>query len=465
MPTYRMPGTYVEERPQSPPAITDAASAVPLFVGYTQKAARDAVDDLLLQPTPVDSLLAFERLFGFAHASTIEVAVSEAGQRIDVQVPAPSFLLYHALALYFANGGGRCHVVSCGLYADAERPRRAELLTGLQAAEAPSDATLLLAPDAVRCKSADYSAVVAAMLAHCAAQPNRFAIVDVHGGDAAVGAGEARSLWTMQNLRYGAAYYPFLRCSLSPWVDEFDSNVQVSVEGAPAVSLAALQQQDAALATAVEQAIAAQPLTLPPSGAIAGLYVHSDATRGIWKAPANVAVALAIEPAVRLGSDEQDDYNVDSATGRSINVIRAFTGKGTVVWGSRTLAGNDNEWRYVPIRRFFSLVTQSIEAATQWAVFEAHDAGTWARLRAQIENYLIQKWRLGALAGTRPEQALYVHCGLGSTMTQRDIDQGRLVIEIGLAAVRPAEFIVQRIEHAMQQPATGTTTDTADAPA
>jgi phage tail sheath protein FI len=125
-------------------------------------------------------------------------------------------------------------------------------------------------------------------------------------------------------------------------------------------------------------------------------------------------------------------------------------GKGTLVWGARTLAGNDNEWRYIPVRRFFSVVEESIKKSTYWAVFEPNDANTWVKVRGMIENYLIQKWREGALAGATPKEAFFVKCGLGITMTSQDILEGRMNVEIGMAVVRPAEFIILKFSHKLQ---------------
>ena len=134
-----------------------------------------------------------------------------------------------------------------------------------------------------------------------------------------------------------------------------------------------------------------------------------------------------------------------------MNAIRSFAGKGTLVWGARTLAGNDNEWRYVSVRRFFNMVEESVKKSTYWAVFEPNDANTWIKVKSMIENYLIQKWRDGALAGAKPEQAFFVKVGLGQTMTAQDILEGRMNVEIGMAVVRPAEFIILKFSHKMQE--------------
>ena len=198
----------------------------------------------------------------------------------------------------------------------------------------------------------------------------------------------------------------------------------------------------------VDQVIRTMVL-LPPSGGVAGVYAAVDRTRGVWKAPANVSLADVSGVAVKVNDRMQEDLNVTS-TGKSVNAIRAFTGKGSLIWGARTLAGNDNEWRYVPVRRFFNMAEESIKKATEPFVFEPNDRGTWVRVRAMIENFLTVQWRQGALAGAVTQQAFFVKVGLGETMTAQDILEGRMIVEVGMAVVRPAEFIILRFAHKMQ---------------
>ncbi len=190
---------------------------------------------------------------------------------------------------------------------------------------------------------------------------------------------------------------------------------------------------------------------LPPSGAIAGIYSTVDRDRGVWKAPANVSINSVNGVSEFINDAIQENMNVDPNAGKSINAIRPFTGKGILVWGSRTLAGNDNEWRYVPVRRFFNFVEESSKKSTGWAVFEPNDANTWTKVRGQLDNFLNNLWKRGALAGAKPEHAYYVNVGLGLTMTAQDVLEGRMIIEIGMAAVRPAEFIVLRFSHKLQE--------------
>lgn len=189
---------------------------------------------------------------------------------------------------------------------------------------------------------------------------------------------------------------------------------------------------------------------VPPSGAIAGIYAQNDSFSGVWKAPANMSIASVRGVSRLINNQVQEDMNVHS-TGKSVNAIRAFSGKGVMVWGARTLKGNDNEWRYIPVRRLFNYVEESVQESTEWAVFSPNTQNTWTKIKSQIENFLMNIWRAGGLAGATPEQAYYVNCGLNTTMDVQDINEGRLIVEIGMAAVRPAEFIVLRFSHKLQE--------------
>jgi len=195
----------------------------------------------------------------------------------------------------------------------------------------------------------------------------------------------------------------------------------------------------------------AKLLELYPSASVAGIYARVDSQRGVWKAPANVDVRSILRPSIPVSKEEQGGLNIDATSGKSINVVRFFSGKGNLVWGARTLAGNDNEWRYVPVRRLYIFVEESVKKATEFVVFEPNDANTWLRVKTMIENFLSNLWRDGALAGAKPEQAFFVKVGLGQTMTALDILEGRMNVEIGLAAVRPAEFIILKFSHKLQE--------------
>jgi phage tail sheath protein FI len=186
---------------------------------------------------------------------------------------------------------------------------------------------------------------------------------------------------------------------------------------------------------------------MPPSGAIAGVYAQVDNARGVWKAPANVSINQVQGLTRYITAKQQENLNVDADSGKSINAIRFFHGKGHLVWGARTLMGNDNEWRYVSVRRYYNFVEESVAKAMAPVVFEPNDATTWARVKTMIENFLLGQWRQGALMGSKPDQAFFVNVGLNVTMTPLDVLEGRLIIVVGMSVVRPAEFIILRFMH------------------
>jgi hypothetical protein len=176
----------------------------------------------------------------------------------------------------------------------------------------------------------------------------------------------------------------------------------------------------------------------PPSGAIVGIYARTDVERGLQKAPANEIVRGAMDLTVNYGQGEQEVLNPVG-----INLIRAFTGRGIRVWGARTLSSNAL-WKYINVRRLFIYVEQSIKNNTNWVVFEPNSPELWTRVTNTISGFLAGVWRSGALAGGSTDEAFYVECG-PSTMSQEDIDNGRLICNIGIAPLKPAEFVIFRI--------------------
>lgn len=190
-----------------------------------------------------------------------------------------------------------------------------------------------------------------------------------------------------------------------------------------------------------------QETVVPPSGAIAGLYASVDALQGVHTAPANRSLGGGIiAPVEKITDAEQETLNVHES-GKSINAIRSFVNRGVLVWGARTLDGNSNEWRYVNVRRFFMMVEESAKKASARFVFSRNTRSTWVRVKAMLENFLRTQFEAGALMGSVPEEAFFVKVGVPDTMSEIDRLEGRMIVEIGLAVARPAEFIVLRFSH------------------
>lgn len=450
---YKTPGVYVEEISTFPPSVAEVATAIPAFIGYTRSGGAGTV-----KVAQVNTLLEYEQTFGKPKPTAF--SVTAAGVVNPLASNVPDTPLWYAINLYFQNGGGRCYVVSVDIHDAA--PSADRYLAGLTALEAEDEPTLIVMPGAVALAQADFNTVAQAALAHCQKLGDRFAILDVKGGDAAA----FRDGIGTDSLLFGAAYHPYVKTSLLHVYDETAVMIDAAAAPPPASpppagtpppappppsTLASLKTSDTARYNDIKKQLADQRVDLPPSAAMAGIYARTDRDRGVWKAPANVSLSSVIGPTVQITSDQQELLNVDATSGKSINAIRAFTGRGTMVWGARTLAGNDNEWRYINVRRLFIMIEESAKKSTAFAVFEANDASTWLKVKGMLESFLYGLWEQGALQGSKPEAAYYVNVGLGKTMTADDVLQGRLVVEIGIAAVRPAEFIVMRFSHKLPE--------------
>ena len=275
--------------------------------------------------------------------------------------------------------------------------------SGLEGMEVADDVTMLICPDvmaAYQSGSIDKDGVKAvqlAMIAHCERLANRMAIIDPIPGLSPQDVKKWREKDTNYDSKFAALYYPWIK------IDGPDG----------------------------------KPIDVPPSGHVAGIWARNDRERGVHKAPANEVIRGALGPSTQVTKGEQDVLNPSG-----INCIRSFTGRGVRVWGARTVS-SDPAWRYVSVRRLFNYVESSIEGGTQWVVFEPNDADLWARVRRDVGAFLTGVWRDGALFGTTPQEAFFVKCDAENNPA--DVrDRGQLIIEVGLAPVKPAEFVVFR---------------------
>jgi uncharacterized protein len=469
MAEYKTPGVYIEEIPKLPPSIASVETAIPAFIGYTEKAQWKEPGDLLLRPKRIESLLDYERYFGAAsnEQESIQVIFDNTGKRLDVQGKVneetrSKFLMYYSLQMFFINGGGPCWIISVGDYpSTGGLIADASLKLGLAEAEKINEITLLLFPDAINLSSGTtYYQLHKEAIDQCVKLKDRFVVLDVYHDP------ENEDNWaadvellrntlsgTTDELKYAAVYFPQIYTGIDFSATEDTVAIVSKSAGDLAATLAELKSQNNSFYFMARDALSNRiEMLLPASSAVVGIYAQIDNSRGVWKAPANVNIDNVSRPQFLITHAQQEDLNVDANAGKSINVIRSFTGRGpAIIWGARTLAGNDNEWRYIPVRRFFNMVEESTKNATEQFVFEPNDINTWIRVKSMIENYLTQQWKAGALVGTTTREAFYVKVGLGETMTELDLFEGRMIVEIGLAVVRPAEFIILRFMHKMLQ--------------
>lgn len=460
MSEFKTPGVYIKEIPKLPPSIASVETAIPAFIGYTEKAEKKVAGDLIRVPTRITSMMEYEKYFGkakpetgivvdFINAGTANVSLTA---RVNAAT-ASLHLLYYSIQLFYANGGSPCYIVAVDTYAGAGGTiNPTDLEDGIDDAGTINEVTLLVVPEAVNIAGGatpidDYYGVFDKALIQCRDLQDRFTVMDVYPGGTIA---DLRSKLPNEitKLKYGAAYYPRVFTRLN--YDYSDETI-VTINGvAASATLALLKVNNNAYYNMAKAAINGLEMLLPAAPAVVGQYATTDNLRGVWKAPANVNISLAIRPEIIVTGKDQAGLNVDEVSGKSVNVIRSFPGRGpAIIWGARTLAGNDNEWRYVPVRRFFNMAEESSKNACEQFVFEPNDQNTWTRVKSMLENYFTTQWKNGALMGASTEEAFYVHIGLGETMSELDIWEGRMIVEIGLAVVRPAEFIVLIFMHKM----------------
>jgi hypothetical protein len=411
MPFYAAPGIYVEEVPSGARPIGAVGTSVAGFVGTApdQSARRDDV-------VAVNSWSDFVRIY----AST----------------DAPSTPLARAVYGYFDNGGGRCYIVNIAEGAPLAGTGRRR--SGLQLLETVDEITIVagyVKPDA-----SSYEA----LLTHCENMGDRVAILDppedvqdidlltkvatataaggrsrsgegAAGGEAAAAGGGAAPPAEAGGLRprqsnYGAFYFPHIM---------------------------------------VRDPLSGENVYTPPSGHIAGVWARNDAVRGVHKAPANEPIRGTIDIAYRVTRPEQEMLNP-----KGVNCIRYFTAEGIRIWGARTLAAEASEWRYINVRRLFNMLKESIAEGTNWVVFEPNDSTLWRSIKRDIRAFLTRVWRDGALFGRTPEEAFFVKCDEENNPPESR-DAGEVIVDIGLAPVKPAEFVVFKL----RQSAGGTQTE------
>jgi len=277
--------------------------------------------------------------------------------------------------------------------------------TGFTSFETLEEVTMIVAPDVVSAQAKglisvdDVKAIQAGMISHCELMGNRMAILDLPAGLNAQQAADWRTNVTNFDSKFAVSYWP--------WITTFDPT-------------------------------AGKNVSFPPSGHMAGVWSRNDDTRGVFKAPANEIILGAVGVDYPVTRGEMDMLNP-----MGVNSIKSFPGRGIRVWGARTLS-SDAEWRYINVRRYFNYLEESIMQGTQWCVFEPNDERLWGRIRRTISAFLVNEWRSGALFGSSPAEAFFVKCD-GENNTAESIDLGMVVTEIGVAPVKPAEFVIFRL--------------------
>ncbi|MBH1934416.1 phage tail sheath family protein [Streptomyces sp. AV19] len=414
MPDPNPPGVFVKELPSGVRTITGASTSVPAFLGYTRVSPKDGTD---VTPRPfteaerklpqkIGSWREFAARYSMAG---IAEELAETDDSTLIPTLERCFPLAEAVYGFFANGGRTCYVVGFTNPANAVIPTElkgdVDARTGLAGLETVPEVTMVAVPSlwdmtkaATSLDPPDQNEGKARMdevLKHCTEQRNRLAILDpppdLESGDMKAFAGEPGSSDTDA---FATLYYPW-----------------ITVPG-----------------------VNAEERTVPPCGHIAGVWARTDAERGVFKAPANQNLRGVLKLDTLLTDDEHGELNQ-----AGVNCLRVFPDRGLLVWGARTRSST-RDWKYLNVRRLVSFLSDSIRQSSTWAVFEPNDERLWATLRHSVSSFLTDQWRQGALAGRTPDEAFYVICDATNNRPE-SMDEGKVVCDIGVAPVRPAEFV------------------------
>jgi len=396
MPFYQTPDVYIVEEP-GPKTVQAVGTSVAAFVGQAPDAGAH-----LNEAFAVNNWSQFRAEFAAADTSR-------------------STMLSYAVNGFFANGGSRCFIVNVAdsdPIAGADRPR-----TGLKLLEEIDEVSIVAAPGRTDAVSHE------ALLSYCEKAGNCVAICDPPA--------EVKNTELLKIVETAAAPAP--KAKDTPGAPA-DAAAKPAAGLRPRVSLGGYGTfYFPWLYVADPMNPKADLALVPPSGHMAGIWARTDAKRGVHKAPANETVAGALNLAYRVTSPEQAQLN-----SLGVNCIRFFSTEGMLVWGARTLAEESSEWRYLNVRRLVIMIEESIKRATRWVVFEPNDPTLWKTIRSEISGFLMNIYRDGALMGATADEAFFVKCD-SETNPQESIDMGQVITVIGIAPVKPAEFIIFKI--------------------
>lgn len=443
----------------------------------------------------------------------LEADFSTGGYAYNLTTTTVNYRMYSSIKFFYENGGGNCYIMSIGAYDYSKKAitDTTDFMNAITLLKKETEPTMLVIPDLVEImdptadpesdtylqdKYANAYSLQNEMINHCGEMMNRVAVLDIPGGysEPLVGTTSVEQFRnSVEPLdpkfnSYAAVYYPWLHTTVYQTSEVSYKNIDkasykvvtnmLNVEFTDAKGVLNTNMEKIISAFTSDPANTPQETTLDkanlilsnlsksyqlltgaimsnmnliaPSAGMAGIYTSVDNNEGVWVAPANVGIQSTIMPAIKIDHAAQEDLNMP-IDGKSVCAIRAFTGRGNLVWGARTLDGNSNDWRYVNVRRTLIYIEQSVQDAAKAYVFAPNDAGTWVNVKSMISSFLTGLWKQGGLVGPKPADAFSVSVGLGSTMTGEDILNGIMRVAVKVAVSHPAEFIEITFQQEMQK--------------
>lgn len=441
-----------------------------IFIGYTERPATAEAEIRAPQAHFIDSLQAYEALFGGPRLAPIELAAhrqADGEHRLQpLYESLPRYLLYYAVKLFFHNGGRRCYVVSVGSYrAVPTFDLRGDstlsphtgfgLLDGIEVSSLIPGLAMVVVPEAVHLAQPAYEQLARTLLEQADRLGRRFVLFDLPcssppGDESRIA--DKLTAFGHHWLENAAVYHPLLQSTLLP-VNHYAAAaqaVQVRVDEDEPVAWAALRHTDRALHDRVADTLAGLPLLLPPAAAVAGLLAASELAHGIWQ-PGSEQPLNSVER-VAIDVDDRVQRRLANRVGSSsINTLRHFPELGVRMPPGVTLSWDDDTWRFVTTRRLYLAIAESIRNGLGWVAQAPNDADTWQRVRHCIAEFLDLLWRAGALCGARTSEAYRVRCGLGATLHPRDLREGQLHVEVDLALVSAGRYVTLQLSQRTAQ--------------
>jgi len=414
--------------------------------------------------------------------------------------PATIYYLYNSIRLFYENGGGDAYIVSVGTYGKPsgkpvkfgepivnQNVQLNALINGVASLKNEKEPTMYICPEATLLSIEENGTLMQEMLFQNSQVKTAVSIFDLIGGRNPDPILYSEDIENFRNntgtigLSYGAAYYPFIGTTIMQSSDvdftnlfggdisQLETLINPANKPNPSVTkilndiknpskrISITKYHESLLSASQTYSTIIQEIlktinVLPASSAVAGVITMTDNQVGVWEAPANKSIIGAMSLPIKLTDAQQADLNDDALYGKSINAIRFFNGLGILIWGAKTLDGNSQDWRYLPVRRTMIFLEQSCKLGAQAFIFEPNDKNTWESIKSAISSFLTDIWKKGGLQGAKPSDAFSVQCGLGTTMTSEDIENGILVVTVKVAISHPAEFIVFSFQLQMATP-------------
>ena len=439
------------------PTLFSQDTAVPVFLGYTEKAENDSGNDLKLQPHLVHSMADFEANFGFAAPEAgieIDFGYDDAGNLVaNCQKSLQQrYSFYYCIQMFFANGGGKCYIISIGNYSVIPEIRFTDFESGLSKVSAILDATLLSFPEAVYLRNSDeYYYLLDTAIAITEENSLLFVLADLWQGNLNVS--QAMDVFRQYAFQYthllgnGAIFFPQI---ISELAINFGDLSRIRIINGDAEDLAALKTANYLQYILGINILQKLENLVPASTVIAAKFSVNDKMNGIWNVPSAVPLNLVEKTDLAIDDAIQQKLNHDPVSGKSINALRKFPKRGVLIWGARTMDSRNTETRYISVMRMKQHVRETVRKAAETFHSEENNMMTWRRLKLLIEQYLFKLWKAGALAGNLSHEACFVRVGVGTTMTEVDVQQKKLKVLTGLAFTKPSEFQLISIEVKMK---------------